>query len=117
MVKIEFLLDSLKSIALAIPIKDEEKLHLMEDLTKMGCEGLILEPWALKSEAMVQEFQAQCSNESGGTIRRDPEHWTADSWAEVYNFRKEGRMHAGWTETWIDGKFKTSINPKDGHAG
>ena len=25
-------------------------------------------------------------------------------------------MRAGRTRTWIDGKFKTSINPKDGHA-
>ena len=25
-------------------------------------------------------------------------------------------MRAGRTETWMDGKFKTSINPKDGHA-
>ena len=25
-------------------------------------------------------------------------------------------MHAGRTETWVDGKFKTSINPKDGHT-
>ena len=25
-------------------------------------------------------------------------------------------MHAGRTRTWIDGKFKTTINPKDGHA-
>ena len=39
-----------------------------------------------------------------------------DSWAEVYNFWKEGQMCAGWSKTWIDGKFKTSINPKDGHT-
>ena len=25
-------------------------------------------------------------------------------------------MRVGQTGTWIDGKFKTSINPKDGHA-
>ena len=74
-------------------------MQLIEDLEKMGCEGLILEPWAVKSEAMVQEFQAQRSNEWEGTIRRDPEHWTADKWADVYNFQKEGRMRAGRTET------------------
>ena len=55
-VKTEFLPISLKSVAPVISIKDEEKLHLVEDLMKMGCEGLILEPWALKSEALVQEF-------------------------------------------------------------
>ena len=63
---------SLKSVIPVIPRKDEEKLQLVEDLPKMGCEGLLLEPWALKSESMVQEFQGQCSNEWEGTIRRDP---------------------------------------------
>ena len=115
-VKTEFLLVSLKSLAPVIPVKDEKKLHLVEDLTKMGCKGLILEPWALNSEAIAEEFQVQRSNKWEGTIWRDPKHWTADSWAEVYNFRKEGRMRAGWTGTWIGGKFKTSINPKDGHT-
>ena len=43
-VKIEFFHVSLKSIALVIPVKDKEKLHLVEDLTKMGYKGLILEP-------------------------------------------------------------------------
>ena len=60
---------------------------------------------------MVQEFQALRSNEWEGTIRRDLEHWTAYLSVEVYNFRKEGWMRAGRTGTWIDGKFKTSINP------
>ena len=48
-----FLPMSFKSVAPVNPVKDKEKLHLVEDLMKMGCEGLILEPWALKSEAMV----------------------------------------------------------------
>ena len=52
-VKVELYPVSLKSIALAITKNDEEKKMLFEDLTKMGCEGLLLEPWALKSEAMV----------------------------------------------------------------
>ena len=73
-VKTEYHSVSLKSITLIIPRKDEEKLHLVEDLAKMGCKGLLLEPCALKSESMVQEFQGQCSNEWEGTFRRDPEH-------------------------------------------
>ena len=34
---------------------------------------------------------------------------------EVYNFRKEGRKRAGRINKWVEGKFKSSINPKDGH--
>ena len=40
----------------------------------------------------------------------------ADSWAEVYSFAKEDRGHASRTDKFVDGKFSTSINPKDGHA-
>ena len=52
-VKTEYLSVSLKSVIPIIPGKDEEKLQLVEDLAKMGCEELLLEPWALKSESMV----------------------------------------------------------------
>ena len=114
--KTEFLPVSLKAVVPIIPKVDDEKDQLIEDLTKMGCKGLLAAPWSLRSEAMVQEFQHARSNEWDNTIRRDPEHWTADLWADVYGFRKEGRMRAGRTGMWIDGKFKQSINPKDGHA-
>ena len=44
---------SLRSVQAVVPKKDEEKLQLVKDLTKMGCEGLLAEPWAMRSEAMV----------------------------------------------------------------
>ena len=78
-IKVELYPMSLKFVAPAIPGNDEEKKMLVEDLTKMGCEGLLLELWALKSKAIVQEFQGKRSNEWEGTIRRDLEHWMADS--------------------------------------
>ena len=37
-------------------------------------------------------------------------------WAEVYSFAKEGRGPASRTNKYVDGKFSTPINPKDGHA-
>ena len=94
-VKVELYPISLKFVALAIPRNDEEKKMLVEDLTKMDCEGLLLEPWALKSKAMVQEVQGKRSNKWEDIIQRDLEHWMADFWAEVYNFRKEGRKQVG----------------------
>ena len=82
----------------------------------MGCEGLLTQLWCLKSEDMARKFSQERSNEWEGTIRQDPEQWTVDSWAEVYSFRKEGRGLALRTEKYVDGKFSTLINPKDGHA-
>ena len=115
-VKVELHLMSLKSIIPIIPGKEEEKLQLVEDLTKMGYERLLVEPWMLKSKFMVQEFQREHPNDWEGTIHRDPEHRTADSWAKTYNFRKEGRKKVGGTNKCVEGKFKTSIDPKDGYA-
>ena len=78
-VKVELYPMSLKSVVPAIPGNDKEKKMLVEDLTKISCKGLLLEPWVLKSEAMVQEFQRKRSKKWEGTICRDLEHWTADS--------------------------------------
>ncbi len=61
--KFEYLPVSLKAVVPVIPTDDDESKQLIEDMTKMGCEGLLAEPWAVKSEAMVQEFQHPRSNE------------------------------------------------------
>lgn len=106
----------LKPIRAVIPADDEEKRQLADDLTKMGCEGLLSMPWTMKSEAMVMELLYDRSNEWDETIRGVPEQWTADRWAEVYCFKKTGRTRAARTDTWINGKFETTISPKDGHA-
>ena len=88
----------------------------MEDLTRMGCEGLLMEPWVLKREAMVVEFLQARFNEWEDTIRRDPEWWTRDSWMEVYSFRKDNKRKVERIDKLTDGKFRTSTNSKDEHA-
>ena len=107
---------SLQIVAPSISKNKEEKEQLVQDLTCMVYEGLLKEPWALKSRAMAQKFLQLYSNQWEGTIRRSPNKWTADSWTEVYSFWKEGRIIAGRTDRWIDGKFRSPINLKDGHA-
>ena len=81
----------------------------------MGCERLLMEPWALKSEAMAQEFLQGSSNKWEGTLQRDLEQWTAERWTEVYSIQKEGKGLASRIDKYIDGKFSTLINPKDGY--
>ena len=106
----------LQVVAPSIPRDKKEKDQLVEDFKRMGCKGLIAEPWALKSRDMVQEFLQLHSNQWEGTIRRLPEKWTADNWANVYGFWKEGRMVAGRIDMWVNGKFRSPINSKDGHS-
>ena len=55
-VKIELHLVNLKSVIPVLPKDEKEKELLVEDLTRMGCEGLLVELWVLKSKAMAQEF-------------------------------------------------------------
>ena len=37
----------LKNVSLAIPKKESELKELIEDLSRMGCEGLLAKPWNL----------------------------------------------------------------------
>ena len=66
--KVAFRLVSLKSVKPVIPLGTLEKEQLVDDLETMGCEGLILAPWGIKGEEMVQEFQVKRSSEWFKTI-------------------------------------------------
>ena len=60
-VKVEVHLVNLRSIVLVVPKNEEKKRQLLEDLTRIGCEGLLVQPWSLKSEEMAQAFLQECS--------------------------------------------------------
>ena len=96
---------SLKSIVPIVPKNEEEKQQLVEDLTWMECEGLLVQPWGLKSEAMAQKFLQERSNEWEGTTQRDPEQWIVESKAKVYSFWKENRGLVSQTNKYIHGIF------------
>ena len=67
-VKVEITTVGLQTVAPAIPRDLVEKDQLKKDLKRMGCEGLIAQPWTLKSRDMVQEFLRPSSNEWERTI-------------------------------------------------
>ena len=46
----------LRNIVPTIPNRKSEMRELIEDLTRMGCEGLLAKPWNLQNEAMLREF-------------------------------------------------------------
>ena len=76
-VKAEMHMVNLRSIVPAVPKDEGKKILLIEDLTQIGCKGLLIQPWSLRSKEMVREFSQECSNEWEGMIRRDPERWTS----------------------------------------
>ena len=78
-VKMEITTVGLLMVVPSIPRDPVEKDQLKEDLKRMDCEGLIAQPWTLKSREMVQEFLWLRTNQWKNTIWRLPEKWTADS--------------------------------------
>ena len=53
---------SLKLVILVVPKDEAKKLLLIEDMTRIGCEGLFIYPWSLRSEEMAREFFQEHSN-------------------------------------------------------
>ena len=47
---------ALKMVSPVIPRGAEEKAMLEEDLMRMGCHGLMLRPWCIKYEKIMQEL-------------------------------------------------------------
>lgn len=105
----------LKNVSSPIPKREAELKELIEDLTQMGCKGLLAKPWALRSEATLREFLFERGNQWLRTMRQDPKKWTAEAWAEVYNFTpKKGRGWASHKDILYVGKSRGEHDPKDG---
>ena len=74
---------SLKMVAPVIPRGAKEKAILEEDLKRMGCYGLMLQPWSIKYEKIVQELLQKQGNQWARSI---PDLWTAAVLRKVYGF-------------------------------
>ena len=111
---------SLRNVTPVVPGNDEERAMLKEDLSSLGCAGLMERPWNLKNEEFIQQFvliregKLERSNMFDTTIRDRSEDWTASTWREVYDFLPRGCGMANRTDLYIDGKFRTEADPKDG---
>ena len=103
----------LRSVVPAIPKEPEERAYLEEDLTKIGCIGLLNKPWTVK---MVRELIVGAPNQYEGTVRARPETSDAGRWREAYGFNAGGEGFASRTDKFIGGKFRNATNPKDGFA-
>lgn len=104
----------LRNVVSAIPKREPKMKELVEDLTRMGCEGLLPKPWNLRNEAMLREFLFERGNQWERTMRRDPKQWTVKVWVDVYGFApRRGEGWASKKNTYFVGKFKAENDPKD----
>ena len=85
---------TLRSVVLAIPKEPGERAYLEEDLTKIGCIGLLSKPWTVKDERMVRELIIGAPNQYKGTVQARPETWDAGKWRETYGFSVGGEEFA-----------------------
>lgn len=106
----------LRKVIPLVPLEDPERGNLMQDLTVMGCEGLLDKPWGFKEERIVRELVGKVSNQFDYTLHGLPHLWTEERWREVYDFRQEGQGLASRKDKFIRGKFRGVVNPKDGYA-
>ena len=106
----------LRSVVPAIPKETGERAYLEEDLTRIGCIGLLNKPYTVKEEKMVRELIVGAPNQYEGTVRARPETWDAGRWREAYGFGTGGEGFAFRTDKFIGGKFRNAANPKDGFA-
>ena len=63
----------LRNVVPAIPKQELEMRQLVEDLTRMGCEGLFAKLWNLRNEAVLRDILFERGNQWERTMRQDPE--------------------------------------------
>ena len=109
----------LKNVVPAVPKREFELKELIEDLTHMGCEGLLAKPWNLRSKAILREFLSERGNQWERTMRQVLEQWIAEVWVDVYGFApRRGEGWANQKDTYFVRKFRMEHDPKDGfHPG
>jgi hypothetical protein len=99
-----------------IPSDPATRQQLEEDLTHIGCIGLIRRPWNVKSDEMIQELVGGVPNQYELTVRGRPVSWTEEVWAEVYGFGKSGVGLASRSDKQSTGKFHNPAHNKEGYA-
>ena len=105
----------LRSLSPAVPETDSEMNELIEDLTRMRCQGLLARPWLLKDEEMVRELVDGPDNRWDNSIRGHPTQWTTDMWAETYDFIQEGYGWATRTDKYVQDRFTGKIHRNNGY--
>ncbi len=80
----------LRKVVPVIPLSEDTRAKLMDDLNSMDCIGFATKPWGFKEEVFVRELSGKVSNEWDNTLRAVPPLWTEEVWRSVYSFRPGG---------------------------
>ena len=86
---------SLKNVSPAIPKRESELKELIEDLSRMGCEGLLAKPWNLRAETTLREFLFERGNQWFRTIRQDLNKIEQQRYGQGFTDFRKTRARAG----------------------
>jgi hypothetical protein len=87
----------MRPIVPAIPTDDADLRQLGEDLRKMGCEGLLAQPWNVQDDKVLREFKFPRGNQWLRTKRREPECGYV---GEGLRIPERSWRRVGWPERW-----------------
>lgn len=77
-----------KVVRLDFPRKPELKAELLEDLRKMGCDGLFNVPWDISDDRLLQEVCIGKAPQEfrDHRLRTHPKAWKETQWRATYGF-------------------------------
>ena len=107
---------ALKAVVPGVPKSMRDWEFLEEDLRQIGCHEFMGRPWGLRMVDMVVELLEDKDNRWEGIVRQAPERWTVKEWRKVNGFARGGKGMASRTNQFIDGRFSSRVNPKNGYV-
>ena len=96
-----------------IPAGEKEKELLRTALESMSCEVLLDKAWGWKLALPAQEILVK-NPENRGTIRGEPDKWTAQLWRETYGFKNSGEVSTPETRDFVHRYLKGTGDPREG---
>ena len=106
---------ALKKVYVKVPRSMEDFKELEDDLTRMGCVGLLHHPWGMLEERVVKELLPgnEVPREFESTMRGNDAMWAAEVWRQVYSL---GHGEEGFAkEDYVQGKFSKDIHVSYGY--
>ena len=106
----------IRRVAPIIPDDKDARCRLRRDLRKMGCDGLLDLPWSIREEEIARELLYELNPAYKGTVRAQPERWTATVWQEIYGFRPTGAEEkAASKDPYVATFFSGEPDPHEGY--
>jgi hypothetical protein len=90
----------MKPLVPAILTDDEELRQLGEDLQKMGCDGLLAQPWNVQDDRVLREFKFSKGKPVAAYQEEGAEKMDSEYMGESLRISERSRRRMGKPERW-----------------